>query len=197
MTKKIFHFIYLPLTLILTWLSVPNIAFAAAGCVPGNKIGGIDAACPPTNNYRCNYVTQSGDSYSYCCTNSTTCVAQKQDLALDASQNAGNTPAKRDIFYPTGSCGDGAIDTALGCLPYTADGFTPALLGFLAGVVGAISLVVMLIATVQIMAGGGNPEAVKKGKELFTGAVTGLLFIIFSVTLLKIIAGDVIQLPGF
>jgi hypothetical protein len=45
--------------------------------------------------------------------------------------------------------------------------------------------------------GRDNAEQVKKGKELFTGAITGLLFIIFSVTLLKIIAGDIIQLPGF
>jgi len=62
---------------------------------------------------------------------------------------------------------------------------------------GAISLVIMLIATVQIMTGGDNAEQVKKGKELFTGAITGLLFIIFSVTLLQIIAGGIIDLPGF
>ena len=55
----------------------------------------------------------------------------------------------------------------------------------------------MLAATIQIMTGGDNAEQVKKGKELFTGAITGLLFIVFSVTLLKIIAGDIIQLPGF
>jgi len=100
-------------------------------------------------------------------------------------------------MYPTGDCGEGAIDTALGCIPYETKGFTSALLTFLAGTAGAIALVVMLIATIQIMTGGDNAEQVKKGKELFTGAVTGLLFIIFSVTLLKIIAGDIIQLPGF
>lgn len=102
----------------------------------------------------------------------------------------------RQVVNPVGECSE-AIDTALGCIPYTAEAFGPALLGFLAGTVGAIALLVMLFATVQIMAAGGDAEAVKKGKELFTGAVTGLLFIIFSVTLLKIIAGDIIQLPGF
>lgn len=55
----------------------------------------------------------------------------------------------------------------------------------------------MLAATIQIMTGGDNAEQVKKGKELFTSAVTGLLFIIFSVTLLRIVAGDIIQLEGF
>lgn len=100
-------------------------------------------------------------------------------------------------FDPTGTCGQGSIDTALGCIPYETKNFTSALLTFLAGTAGAISLVIMLAATIQIMTGGDNAEQVKKGKELFTGAVTGLLFIIFSVTLLQIIAGDIIKLPGF
>jgi hypothetical protein len=100
-------------------------------------------------------------------------------------------------FDPTGTCGKEAIDTALGCLPVSTSGFTSALLTFLAGTAGAISLVIMLIATIQIMTGGDNAEQVKKGKELFTGAITGLLFIIFSVTLLQIVAGGIIKLPGF
>ena len=98
---------------------------------------------------------------------------------------------------PNGNCGEQAIDTALGCLSVDTKGFTVSLLTFLAGTAGAISLVIMLIATIQIMTGGDNAEAVKKGKELFTSAITGLLFIIFSVTLLRIVAGDIIQLPGF
>src|SRR5690606_31377211 len=86
------------------------------------------------------------------------------------------------VVNPNGTCGQGAIDTGLGCIPYETEGFTAALLGFLAGVVGVIALVVMLVATIMIMTGGSNPEQVKKGKELFTGGVTGLFFIIFSVT---------------
>lgn len=106
------------------------------------------------------------------------------------------SPSALLAFDPT--CADGkSIDTALGCMKVDPSGFTSQLLGFLAGIAGAISLVIMLIATIQIMSGGDNAESVKKGKELFTGAVTGLLFIIFSVTLLKIIAGDIINLPGF
>lgn len=100
-------------------------------------------------------------------------------------------------FDPTGSCGDQAIDTALGCLNVDTTGFTTQLLTFLAGIAGGVALIIMLGATIQIMTGGDNAEQVKKGKELFTGAVTGILFIVFSVTLLKIIAGDIIQLPGF
>lgn len=89
------------------------------------------------------------------------------------------------------------INTGLGCIPTSTAGFSSALLTFLAGLAGGISLVIMLIATIQIMTGGDNAEQVKKGKELFTGAITGLLFIIFSVTILRIVAGDIIKLPGF
>ena len=89
------------------------------------------------------------------------------------------------------------IFTGLGCIPTSTEGFTAALLIFLAGISGAVALIIMLIGTIQIMTGGDNAEQVKKGKELFTGAITGLVFIIFSVTLLKIVAGDIIQLPFF
>jgi hypothetical protein len=74
---------------------------------------------------------------------------------------------------------------------------TKALLTFAAGISGAISLAIMLAGTIQIMTAGGNAEQVQKGKELLTGAIIGLLFIIFSVTLLQLIAGDIIQLEGF
>ena len=55
----------------------------------------------------------------------------------------------------------------------------------------------MLIATLQIMTAGDNAEQLQKGKELFTSAIVGLLFLIFSVSLLGIIAGNIIRLPGF
>lgn len=118
-------------------------------------------------------------------------------VALLAPLSSLLSPILASAFDPTGSCGAEAIDTALGCMKVSTEGFTGQLLTFLAGIAGAISLIIMLGATIQIMTGGDNAEQVKNGKELFTGAITGLLFIIFSVTLLQIIAGDIIQLPGF
>lgn len=99
-------------------------------------------------------------------------------------------------FFPK-SCSAGTLSTALGCIPYTAKGFASALLSALVGVAGAIALITMLIATFQIMTAGGDAKKLSKGKELFGSAIMGLLFLIFSVTLLRIIAGDIIKLPGF
>jgi hypothetical protein len=55
----------------------------------------------------------------------------------------------------------------------------------------------MLIGTFQIMTAAGNSKKIQAGRELFTAALAGLLFLIFSVALLRLIAGNIIQLPGF
>lgn len=60
-----------------------------------------------------------------------------------------------------------------------------------------IALFLMLFATSLYMTSGGDHEQLKKAKELFTAAITGLIFIVFSVALLRITAGNVIKLPGF
>jgi hypothetical protein len=105
------------------------------------------------------------------------------------------SPAAPKGSFPE-TCGHG-IQTALGCLPFTRDAFISILLTFIAGISGAIALVVMLIGTFQIMTAAGNSKKIQAGRELFTAALAGLLFLIFSVALLRLIAGNIIQLPGF
>lgn len=72
-----------------------------------------------------------------------------------------------------------------------------ALLRFLTGISGAIALAVMLIGTIQIMTAGGDAKKIQSGKELFMAGITGLLFLIFSVSLVRIIAGNILKIPGF
>lgn len=99
-------------------------------------------------------------------------------------------------FFPK-NCGPQSLSTALGCLPYTREAFVSTLLSFIVGIAGAIALVTMLIATVQIMTAASDAKKLQSGRDLFFSAVAGLLFLIFSVSLLRIIAGDIIKLPGF
>jgi hypothetical protein len=173
---SILTYLFLALTLLFTR---PSTTYAL--CDPGKSTA--------NNNIPCRVGTTT-----YYCGSATECTGLKNNLNKTSNSASGGGGPSVD---PTGSCGQGSIDTALGCIPYETKGFTAALLTFLAGTAGAVSLVIMLIATFQIMTGGDNAEQVKKGKELFTGAITGLLFIIFSVTLLRVIAGDIIKLPGF
>lgn len=111
--------------------------------------------------------------------------------------SAGTPGTVTQSIDPSGACGTGYVDTALGCLPYNRDALTAALLRFLAGISGLIALVSMMIGTFLVMTAGGNSEQAKKGREIFMAGLTGLLFVIFAVTLLRIIAGTIIKLPGF
>lgn len=100
------------------------------------------------------------------------------------------------VFLPE-KCGPESLSTALGCLPFTREAFVSALLTFIVGVSGGIALIIMLVATIQIMTASGDSKKLQAGKDLFFSALSGLLFLIFSVTFLQLIAGDIIKLPGF
>jgi hypothetical protein len=47
------------------------------------------------------------------------------------------------------------------------------------------------------MTSAGNPEKLKEVRESFVAIITGVLLIIFSLTILKIVGADVLGLPGF
>ncbi len=99
-------------------------------------------------------------------------------------------------FFPA-SCGEGALATALGCLPYAYQPFVATLLRFLIGISGGIALAVMLTGVFRLMTSGGDAKAIQSGRDLFSAGVAGLLLVIFSVSLLRLIAADILKLPGF
>ena len=65
------------------------------------------------------------------------------------------------------------------------------------GIGGLIAFLLMVFGGLQIIFSGGNPERVKAGKEIITAAIGGLLLIIFSVFILRIIGYDILAIPGF
>lgn len=98
----------------------------------------------------------------------------------------------------TGAPGSGdGVFTAIGCIPTQPTKLIERLLKFATGAGGGIALLLFVYGAFQIITSSGNPEGVKKGSEQMTAAVIGLLFIIFSVMLLKIIGVDILQIPGF
>ena len=62
---------------------------------------------------------------------------------------------------------------------------------------GGIGLLMILGAGFIFSTSQGDPKRVGDAKDLMTAAVTGLLFIIFSVTILQFIGFSVLQIPGF
>jgi len=91
-------------------------------------------------------------------------------------------------------CDDGiGLDTAIGCIPI---GDTDALIGFILswaiGIGGGIAFLLIIFAAFQIMTSSGNPDRLKAGQELMTSAIAGLILLIFSVFILRIIGVNIL-----
>jgi len=88
--------------------------------------------------------------------------------------------------------------TALGCISTSKPTeLSNRILTFAIGIGGAIAFLLMIFGGLQIIFSGGNPDKVKAGKEIITAALAGLLLIIFSVFILRVIGYDILKLPGF
>lgn len=91
----------------------------------------------------------------------------------------------------------GDVYTALGCLPGSTGGFIEYFIRFAIGIGGGIAFLLILFAGFQTMTSTGNPEKLHAAKELLGSAISGLLLIIFSVFLLRLIGVDILGIPGF
>ncbi len=100
-------------------------------------------------------------------------------------------------FSPFGKCGGTSIDTALGCIDASGTNFVTKLLSFGIGIAGGIAMILIIFGGFQILTSAGNPERLNEGKELISSAITGLLMIVFSVFLLRIIGVDILGIPSF
>jgi len=104
------------------------------------------------------------------------------------------------VVIPILNPGNG-INTAIGCVPFSNDTTTSDLVGFILrwaiGVGGGIAFLLILYAGFQIMTSSGDPNRLKGGQELLTAAISGLIMLLFSVVLLRIIGVDILKIPGF
>lgn len=89
------------------------------------------------------------------------------------------------------------IWTAVGCVPSDLTGLVGAVVAIGLSIGGGIALLMIIIAAYMFSISQGDPKKTNMGKEILTAAIVGLLFVIFSITMLRIIAVDVIVLPGF
>jgi len=92
---------------------------------------------------------------------------------------------------------NGGVWTAFGCIPATPEGLFTKVYPIFTGIAGGIAFLLILFGGFQILVSAGNPEQLNEGRELVTSAVAGLLLIIFSVFLLKLIGFNILGIPGF
>ena len=94
--------------------------------------------------------------------------------------------------------GGEGIDTALGCIPIgDTNQFLSWFLGWAIGVGGGIAFLLILVAGFQIMTASGTPDRLQAGRELLTSAISGLILLILSIFVLRIIGVDLLGLDKF
>jgi hypothetical protein len=89
--------------------------------------------------------------------------------------------------------GDKGINTAIGCIPINdTNAFISFILGWAIGIGGGIAFLLILYAGFMIMTASGNPERLKAGQELMTSAIAGVIMLIFSVFILRLIGVNIL-----
>lgn len=97
------------------------------------------------------------------------------------------------------SCANsGGVYTGLGCIQADLSGFiTKTLLGWGIGLASIFALLCIIYSAFQLQTSRGNAEKIKKAQELLTSCIMGLMLIIFSIFILRVIGVGILQIPGF
>ncbi len=92
----------------------------------------------------------------------------------------------------------GGVWTGIGCVYGDLKRFIgETVFGVGVGLAGGISLLCIIYAAFIMQTSGGSPEKLKKAQELLTACIMGLILIIFSVFILRLIGVDILRIPGF
>lgn len=89
------------------------------------------------------------------------------------------------------------IYTALGCIDTSFEGVIAAIFTLGLGIAGMVALGCIIYAAFLMQTAQGNPEKIQKAQENITACITGLILIIFSVFILRVIGTDILRIPGF
>ena len=87
------------------------------------------------------------------------------------------------------------IDTAFGSFSTDPAEIAQQFLGIAVGIAGGVAFLLMVFGSYRLIFAGGNPESIQHGREIITAAIVGLLVVIFSVFILRLIGISILGLP--
>lgn len=115
---------------------------------------------------------------------------------LQSNKTAPGSSVLDEPVTALGPCGLGFCKTALGKIFTDPANFVRSFFGILLSLAGGIAIILIILSGYRLMSSGGNPEKVQAAREQLTSAIVGLLFIIFSLSILQIIGVDILHIPG-
>jgi len=96
------------------------------------------------------------------------------------------------------NCSSSGVWTSIGCVKNNLNSFIgETVFGMGIGLGGGFSLLCIIYAAFMMQSSQGNPEKLKKAQEMITSCIMGLMLIIFSVFILRLIGVNILKIPGF
>jgi hypothetical protein len=92
----------------------------------------------------------------------------------------------------------GGVWTGIGCVQTSLSGFIQeTVFGLGIGLAGITALGCIIYSAILYQTSAGNSEKLQSAQELLRSCIFGLLLIIFSVFILRVIGVDLLRIPGF
>lgn len=134
-------------------------------------------------------------TYYNCCNTEQACRNLPGTPVDEANPNNQNNTNSAETTCDSGK----GINTAIGCLHVleSPNVFLTELLRWATGIGGGIAFLLMLYAGFMIMTAQGNPDRIQAGKELLMSAIGGLILLVLSIFILKLIGIDILGLDAF
>jgi hypothetical protein len=131
-------------------------------------------------------------------------VARDPDEVYKCSDKGDAWPVNSNVAGPDSDAtatasvdlhGGEDVDTAFGPFPTTPWEFANRFVAIAIGVAGGVSFLLMIYGSFRLMFAAGNPESVQQGRQIITAAIVGLIVVLFSVFLLRLIGVSILGLP--
>ncbi len=125
------------------------------------------------------------------------CIPPQQDPLRALREMCDRNPAERTVCLACIEGNPPGIWSSVGCVKADFRSFiqdTVLRLGI--SFAGIAALLCIIYASILMQTSRGNPESIKKAQELLTSCIMGLLLIIFSVFILRLIGITILRIPG-
>ena len=196
--KSIYHKMFLVLATIIALLFIGASSASAQGtygCQLASTPAGALLCIPNPADVACTAGFQPGAGCNTADQASCDSITFSCETAPTAAPPVipGTAPRTISIY---GSCGAKTINTAIGCVPV---GDSNSLIAFFItwsiGIAGGIAFLLIVVAGFIITTSRGDPTRLKAGQELLTSAISGVILLVFSIVILRIVGVGILGLP--
>lgn len=119
-------------------------------------------------------------------------------ITSNSQINAASSPKIPGGSSPKEPCPNGICDTAIGQIqaqdPFQ---FITRIFSIVLSLAALAAVILIIYSGYKLLTSRGNKESIQGARETITSAIVGLLFIVFSLVILSVIAGDILKIPGF